>query len=586
MILCRASVPVALLVLATIVLAPLASGAPQSASQKQAPGKMPPSNLTPPSVSGTSVAGSSLTGDPGTWSGSNVTLAIQWQRCDSLGNGCANVAGATSSTLALKTTDVGYRFRIFVTASNKNGQATAVSAASPVVAPPPQTQIVAPSSISSPTISGTPTQGQMLTSSTGSWNGTQPLTYAYQWLRCDSGGANCVAVGGATSGTYTLVAADVGSRVRVRVTATNAAGSASSTSAATAVVAALPSSPSSSGLLTWAPPALSSPLTVQVRDTGQVCPEGTGRWQNPNQPWLCYLDPARDYILRLGNRQDPGGLNIMGGRNVVIIGGQVTVPVRTCCDRSDEWKSNGIYLQQQTGVVHIEGVLIVNAADGIVIRAPQAIVQLQNIRINNLHAYRDNLTLAHPDIIQTFDGPAEVRIDRLTSDSDWTGLSWFKCCTTAQVYPARVNAKRINFSGNLQPNTLLKWSDGTTRTKPNFPVFTYMNYATGVHTCQNCWVSTGWWTATYRRKLQDSAGFIDANGNQVSSLPYRVTGYDAQIVTAPANSEIGRRQGDYIEWPSIANLVGVRWYWGVPPAGDFVPSGVAGPGYTSPGYGG
>jgi hypothetical protein len=67
------------------------------------------------------------------------------------------------------------------------------------------------------------------------------MTYGYQWQRCDSGGASCAAVAGATSANYALVAADVGSRLRVSVTASNSYGSTAAASDATQVVSGLPS---------------------------------------------------------------------------------------------------------------------------------------------------------------------------------------------------------------------------------------------------------------------------------------------------------------------------------------------------------
>ncbi|MBO9532775.1 MAG: hypothetical protein J7513_07370 [Solirubrobacteraceae bacterium] len=55
-------------------------------------------------------------------------------------------------------------------------------------------------------------------------------TSALQWMRCNAQGANCVVIPGATGTTYTLVAADRGTTLAVRQTATNAAGSASADS--------------------------------------------------------------------------------------------------------------------------------------------------------------------------------------------------------------------------------------------------------------------------------------------------------------------------------------------------------------------
>jgi hypothetical protein len=97
-----------------------------------------------------------------------------------------------------------------------------------IVVPPPK-------NTSLPTISGTTTQGQTLSASSGSWSNS-PASYAYQWRRCNSSGASCADISGATSSSYALVLADVGSTIRVVVTATNSYGSASATSSHTAVV--------------------------------------------------------------------------------------------------------------------------------------------------------------------------------------------------------------------------------------------------------------------------------------------------------------------------------------------------------------
>ena len=102
-----------------------------------------------------------------------------------------------------------------------------------------------PSNTAEPAISGTAEQGRTLRTSNGSWSGTQPISFAYQWVRCgaDGGrpdGGNCAIVSGATSRDYRLGAGDVGFRMRARVTAANADGSRTAASNPTAVVAGAP----------------------------------------------------------------------------------------------------------------------------------------------------------------------------------------------------------------------------------------------------------------------------------------------------------------------------------------------------------
>jgi hypothetical protein len=102
-----------------------------------------------------------------------------------------------------------------------------------------------PGNTGEPSISGRPEQGRNLSASTGSWSGTQPLSFAYQWVRCGSDGGrpdggDCTVISGATKRNYGLVRADVDFRLRVRVTASNSEGSSTAASNPTATVVGPP----------------------------------------------------------------------------------------------------------------------------------------------------------------------------------------------------------------------------------------------------------------------------------------------------------------------------------------------------------
>ena len=131
---------------------------------------------------------------------------------------------------------------------------------------------------SPPTISGSLVDGQTLTTSPGSWTGSPAPTFSYQWKRCDSSGLNCVNIA-ATSSTYQLAPADVGSTMVVAVTGSNGSGSAGPvSSAATAVV-----QPATS------PPANSSPPTISGSPVdGQTLTASPGNWTGSPAPTFSY----------------------------------------------------------------------------------------------------------------------------------------------------------------------------------------------------------------------------------------------------------------------------------------------------------
>ena len=229
----------------------------------------PPANTAAPTISGTTTQGQALSASNGTWSGyPTPSFTYQWQRCDQNGSNCNPINEATTQTYTLQPADVGSTLVVLVTATNSVSSAQASSAASPITTGPP-------ANTAAPTISGTTTQGQALSASNGTWSGYPTPSFTYQWQRCDQNGSNCNPINEATTQTYTLQPADVGSTLVVLVTATNSVSSAQASSAASAVI--------SGGPVNTSPPAISGSATE-----AQTLSASTGTWSGYPAPSFTY----------------------------------------------------------------------------------------------------------------------------------------------------------------------------------------------------------------------------------------------------------------------------------------------------------
>lgn len=232
---------------------------------------MIPANTSTPTISGTARDSLTLTADDGSWTGTPpISFSYQWRAClASDPSNCSDISGATAKTYTLTSAEVGKRMRVAVTASNSGGSATAESGPSATVA------AVAPGNTSLPTISGTPTDGNRLSANDGSWTGSTPISFSRQWQGCDSGGA-CADIAGATGTTYRLTSSDVGERIRIKVTATNAGGSLTATSAMTNTVAAMP------------PSNLTAPTVSGKTTSEQALTAGGGAWRGSSPMAFAY----------------------------------------------------------------------------------------------------------------------------------------------------------------------------------------------------------------------------------------------------------------------------------------------------------
>jgi hypothetical protein len=92
-----------------------------------------PINTVLPVISGTTIEGQSLLATKGEWSGNPTSYVYQWQDCDTSGEACTNLSGATGSSYTLGSGDVGRTVRVVVTAANAGGSTSAVSGRAGVV---------------------------------------------------------------------------------------------------------------------------------------------------------------------------------------------------------------------------------------------------------------------------------------------------------------------------------------------------------------------------------------------------------------------------------------------------------------------
>ncbi len=169
----------------------------------------PPVNLTAPVVTGEGTPGQTLTCGTGTWNADPAASYTRQWKSDG-----TDISGQTASTYVVQAGDVGKTITCAVTATNTGGSAVATSNGIFITAAAGQP----PVNTVAPVISGTGTVGNILSmTSQGTWTGTPPINYTYQWQR---DGANT----GNTGNSYVVQAGDDGKTITCRVTGTNVDG--------------------------------------------------------------------------------------------------------------------------------------------------------------------------------------------------------------------------------------------------------------------------------------------------------------------------------------------------------------------------
>jgi hypothetical protein len=119
-----------LLAVVTGVLVGAVFGQPGSG---RAASSVKPTPQTLPTISGTAEVGLTLVATHGTWKGSPTSFHFAWVRCNTTGDACLGIGGATAKIYTPTAGDIGHTLRVSVTARNSSGSTTATSAATGIV---------------------------------------------------------------------------------------------------------------------------------------------------------------------------------------------------------------------------------------------------------------------------------------------------------------------------------------------------------------------------------------------------------------------------------------------------------------------
>ena len=226
-----------------------------------------------PGITGTAQVGQTLAATAGTIADvdglpdpflTDTNTSFQWVRVTSGTD--ADISGARDSTYTLVADDEGKKIKVKVSfldteATTNRTEGPLTSAATATVSASTNTPATG-----APTITGTAQVGQTLTAVTTAImdaDGLTNVSYTYQWIRTAAGVDTNIS--GATASTYTLVAADLGTTVKVRVSFTDDASNAETlTSAATAAVSAAPNTPATGAPMITGTAQVGQTLTATV----------------------------------------------------------------------------------------------------------------------------------------------------------------------------------------------------------------------------------------------------------------------------------------------------------------------------------
>ena len=280
--------------------------------------------------------------------------------------------------------------------------------------------------------------------------------------------------------------------------------------------------------LSWAPPALSNAVTINVTNANR----------------RLFLDNSRDYRLNITETLHKE-LWIEGGRNVVVVGGHITVDALGSDNSYQDNTAVKVRFGDPSGTVHLEGLLIDGpyVADGIGVATGRN-VQIENVRVERVYEIKG----AHPDCIQIQQGVGALRVDGFTCKTALQGI--FLGDHDGPIRSA--DLRHVNMYGTQGKYMFFQ-------TNPTYPV-ALSDFWLAIGSGYTQWASFGYWV------------YPQENGQ-----------------TWDGKSDLTRRSqvssdGTYLTFVGSSNTITGRINKGVPSGGDFVSASAVGAGYSSPGY--
>ena len=222
-----------------------------------------PTSSATPSIIGTAQTGQTLTVSNETWNNRPTAYTYQWKRASTVAGPYSDIIGADTANYVVGAGDLGYFFKVAVTASNSGGTSSVID--SVVTA---QSIDIAPVNATVPAITGTAQVGVTLSVSDGNWD-NRPTSLTYQWKRSSTSDGTYSNITNATSASYVVTVGDIGYFIRGVVTGVNTGGSSSGAiSAATAAVVDI------------APVAATTSVISGIAQNGQTLTAATTNWVN------------------------------------------------------------------------------------------------------------------------------------------------------------------------------------------------------------------------------------------------------------------------------------------------------------------